>query len=255
MQSHLLRRARPAAAPSVLTLLVLAACAGPGPGEGLPPAAAVAETPAAEASVKPGINETYLDPELDVDAMVRRFEVESREIAAHRDAIVAAVGIEPGTRMADIGAGTGLFLEPFAAAVGPEGRLFAVDLAAPFVEHLAERAAAAGLEQVEARRCSEDSVGLPPGSIELAFVCDTYHHFEYPRSTSTSILQALVPGGELFLVDFERIPGVSREWLLEHVRAGKQEVIAELESFGFELVEEVEIEGLEENYALRLRKP
>jgi len=219
-------------------------CAGPAPD--------VAQAP--EASVKPGINESYLDPELDVDAMVARFEVESREIAAHRDAIVAAVGIEPGDDLADIGAGTGLFLAPFASAVGARGSLFAVDIAQPFVEHLTERALNEGFENVEAVLCAEDAVNLPAGSIDIAFVCDTYHHFEYPRSTTTSIHAALRPGGELFIVDFERIPGVSRDWILGHVRAGKQTVIEEVTSYGFELVEEVDVAGLEENYSLRFRR-
>ncbi|QDU65204.1 class I SAM-dependent methyltransferase [Engelhardtia mirabilis] len=232
--------------PSLLILsLIATGCAGTTP----------ATTPLApEASVKPGINTSYLDPDLDVDAMVARFEVESREIAASRDAIAAAVGIEPGDAVADIGAGTGLFLAPFATAVGPRGELFAVDIAAPFVEHLTQRARDEGFANVRAVLCTEDSVELPPDSIDIAFVCDTYHHFEFPRSTTTSIHTALRPGGELFIVDFERIPGVSRDWLLEHVRAGKQTVIEEITSFGFELVEEVDVAGLEENYALRFRR-
>jgi len=86
------------------------------------------------------------------------------------------------------------------------------------------------------------------------FICDTYHHFEYPHHTMASIHAALGRNGEVVIVDFERIPGVSREWTLDHVRAGKQEVIAEMESFGFDLVEEVEVPGLSENYVVRFRK-
>ena len=207
-----------------------------------------------EKSVKPGINDSFLDPELDVEAMVERFELESREIAAARDAVVAAFDPRRGQEIADIGAGTGLFLEPFAEAVGLAGRVYAVDLAPPFIAHLGARAQAAGLDQVWPILCMEDAVGLPEASIDAAFVCDTYHHFEYPRSTSESIHRALRPGGELFVIDFERIEGVTRPWLMEHVRAGKDVVIAELESYGFELLEELEIEGLTENYALRFRR-
>ncbi len=69
-----------------------------------------------------------------------------------------------------------------------------------------------------------------------------------------TIHRALRPGGSLFLVDFERIPGVSREWLLKHVRAGKDVFTAEIEKSGFELVEEVEVKGLKENYFLKFRR-
>lgn len=208
-----------------------------------------------EPSVAAGINERFLAADADVEAIAATFEGESREIALHREAITAALGLAPGMRVADVGAGTGLFLEPFARAVGREGRVYALDIGPRLVEHMRARAAAAGLEQVEARLCDERSIELPPGSIDLAFVCDTYHHFEYPRSTLTSIRSSLVPGGRLFVLDFERIPGVSREWVLGHVRADKQVFTAEIVGAGFELVREHEILGLVENYLLEFRRP
>jgi SAM-dependent methyltransferase len=216
---------------------------------------ACASAPPPEASVKPGINQDYLDPALNVDAMVQRFEVESREIYVAREAIAAAVRLEAGQAVADVGAGTGLFLEPFARAVGPAGRLYCVDIAPGFVAHLTERAEALGLGQVEAVLCSERSVELPERSIDVAFLCDTYHHFEYPRSTLASIRRALRPGGRLVLIDFERIPGVSRPWLLEHVRAGREQVLEEVQSAGFVLERQEQIPGLVENYCLHFVRP
>lgn len=208
-----------------------------------------------ERSVKPGINAPYLEPDLDAEAWEQRFEVETREIYDARAEIVAAVGLEPGDRVADVGTGTGLFVEPFARSVGARGRVYALDIAPAFVEHVAGRAERQGLTQVEARVCPEDSLGLPAGSVDVVFVCDVYHHFEYPRSSLESIYRALRPGGELVVIDFERIPGVSREWVLEHVRAGKDEFRAEIEEAGFELAEEVTIDRFEESYFLRFRRP
>jgi len=225
------------------SLVFLAACAGPRTAE-LPP----------EPSVKPGINTNFLDPEMNVDEWVARFEGESREIFAERDALAAAVGLHPGDGIADVGAGTGLFLDAFAAAVGSKGVVYAVDISPAFIDHLNEHVEEVGLANVRPHLCSEDSVELPPKSIDKAFICDTYHHFEYPRHTMTSIRSALGKNGEVVIVDFERIPGVSREWVLDHVRAGKAEVIAEMESFGFEMVEEIDVPGLEENYVVRFRK-
>ena len=80
-----------------------------------------------EPSVRPGINDSFLDSELDVDQWVARFEVEAREIYVSREAIVAALGLRPGGSVADIGAGTGLFLAPFAEAVGETGRAWCVE--------------------------------------------------------------------------------------------------------------------------------
>ncbi len=224
-------------------LLFLPACAAP------------------EQSVKPGINNDFLDPDLDVDSMVQRFEVESREIAAQRTRIANAVGIREGMAVADIGAGTGLFMEPFAEMVGDSGTLYAVDIAPPFVEHLQNRAQSLGLSQVEAVLCTERSVELAANSVDVAFICDVYHHFEKPGSTMRSIHRALRPGGVVVVIDFSRIEGVSREWVLDHVRAGEEETTREIVADGFEVVRDVSqapyvppAPYLEENYMVRFRK-
>lgn len=211
--------------------------------------------PAAETSVAPGINDAYLAADVDVGQWSERFEVESREIYHARAEIARAVNLRPGQAVADIGAGTGLFLEPFAHAVGARGRVYALDIVPAFVDHMNKRAASKSLTQVEARLCSERSIGLPAESIDVAFVCDVYHHFEYPQSSLASIHAALRPGGQLVVIDFIREPGVSREWVVGHVRAGQAEFTAEIERAGFRLDREVTIDGFEESYFLRFRKP
>lgn len=225
-----------------ITLLALAACAAD-------PYAA----PPEETSVKEGINDAFLAPDAKIEPWVERFEdSERREIARCRDAIAGALGIEAGQALADVGAGTGLFLEPFAAAVGESGRVYAVDISAPMIAHMDARIAAAGWPQVATVLCDERSTGLASRSVDLVFVCDTYHHFEFPRHSLASIRQALRPGGRLAIVDFERDP--ADPWTMEHVRAGKDEVIAEIEAAGFELLGEPAIEGLRRNYLLLFRR-
>jgi ubiquinone/menaquinone biosynthesis C-methylase UbiE len=206
-------------------------------------------------SVRPGINDRFLDPDLDVDRWVKVLEGESREIYVNRHKITEALRLEPGMAVADIGVGTGLFVELFAQKIGHTGQLYAVDIAPKFVEHIRDHAAAKGLAQVKAMLGREDSVTLPANSIEVAFVCNTYHHFEYPQSTLASIHRALRPGGALIIIEFERIPGKSEEWVLNHVRASKAVFTKETEAAGFRLVEEVPISGLKENYFLRFIKP
>lgn len=205
-------------------------------------------------SAKPGINASFLGDDADVASFVQRFEGESREIWVARHRIAKAVGIAPGERVADIGAGTGLFLQLFADAVGPDGKVYAVEIAPKFVAHLREKAAQKDLAQVEVVLCTERSTELPPDSIDVAFVCDTYHHFEYPSDTLASLHAALRPGGRLVVVDFERIPGKSREFILNHVRAGREVFRAEIEAAGFEFVEAADVRGLRENYVLRFER-
>lgn len=209
---------------------------------------------APEETVKPGINDSFLNPDLDVESFVKRFEGESREVYAKRAEIIAAIGIQPGQTVADIGAGTGAFIGLLAQAVGPAGQVLATDIAPAFVERLATRAAAGGYTWVRASLGGERDVRLPAGSLDKAFICAVYHHFEYPRTIMASMYEALKPGGEVIIVDFERIPGVTKQWTLDHVRAGKQEVSAEMRSFGFTFVEELKIRGLKETWARRYRR-
>lgn len=206
----------------------------------------------AESSVKPDVNAEFLKPDLQVTQWLERFEREGREIYDQREAITQAIGLRPGMRVADIGAGTGLFSPLFAQAVGPRGTVYAVDIAPDFVKHIEQRARATGLKNVRPVLCTERSVELPPNSVDVAFICDTYHHFEFPQSTMTSLHRALRRDGEVVLIDFKRIPGVSSEWTMNHVRAGQEVFEREIESAGFRKVNELDL--LKQNYFVRFRK-
>jgi SAM-dependent methyltransferase len=217
-----------------------------------PPSAQSTPVVGAEPSAKPGVNAEYLKPDLDVTQWVERFEREGREIYDHRAAIVVAARLKPGMVMADIGAGTGLFTPAFSRAIGPKGKVYAVDIVPAFLERIRERAASEGLANVQTVLCTERSVELPPNSIDLAFICDVYHHFEYPQSSLASLHRALRPGGEVLLVEFKRVPGKSSEWILNHVRAGQEVFTAEIAAAGFQQIEEQGI--LKDNYVVRFRK-
>ena len=206
-------------------------------------------------SVRPGINDEFLDPELKVGEWERKFEVESREIYASREGILRAVGLKRGERVADVGAGTGLFALRFAQEVGDEGWVYATDISPRFVEHVAVQAGRHGIANVSPVLCPQDSTGLPPASVDVAFLCDVYHHFEYPPPTLASLRKAVRPGGRLVVVDFERIEGKSRPWILGHLRAGKEVFRREIEDAGFRFVEEKKVAGLRENYFLVFERP
>lgn len=205
---------------------------------------------AQEKSVRPGINKPYENP--DINESVKRFESENREVFAKRKEIVAACKLKAGMAVADIGAGTGLFTRLFAAEVGPQGRVYAVDIARKFVEHVEKTSKEAGLKNVTGIVCTPTSSELPPNSVDLVFLCDTYHHFEYPQKTMASIHRALRPGGHLILVDYSRIEGKTPDWLLKHLRAGQEVFTKEIEAAGFKAVDRADF--LKENYFVRFEK-
>lgn len=213
----------------------------------------VAHAFAQEQSVKPGINDKFRDPALKVEEWTEKFETESREIFHQRNQILASIGLKPGMKVADIGAGTGLFTLPFASAVGAEGKVYAVEIAPKFLTHIRARAQKANVANVEPVLCTDRSVALPENSIDLAFICDVYHHFEFPQASLASLHKALKPGGEIVLIDFKRIPGESSNFVMGHVRAGQEVFESEVAAAGFEKVGEVK-DVLKENYFVRFRR-
>lgn len=205
-------------------------------------------------SVKPGINRNFLDPELDVSQWIARFEIESREVYLARERVLAALQLKPGIKIADIGAGTGFYTRLFSGEVGNEGWVYAVDISSRFLEHINNQSKSDNVNNVTSVRRIDRDVRLPTNSVDAVFICDTYHHFEYPELTLSSIHRALKPNGVLNLIDFERIPGKSRDFIPGHVRAGKEVFQQEILAAGFELIEEAEIPSFEENYFLRFRR-
>jgi predicted methyltransferase/intracellular sulfur oxidation DsrE/DsrF family protein len=202
-------------------------------------------------SVRPGINDSFRDP--NVDEFVGRFEVESREVYSRRKEIVEACRIEPGQTVADIGAGTGLFTRMFSDAVGKSGRVISVDISPKFLERIRETCRETGRQNVETVLCKDDSTELPPNSVDAAFICDAYHHFEFPYKTLATLHRALKPGGRVVLVEFRRIKGKSRDFIMSHVRAGQEAFEAEFARSGFRKVREAP-DVLAENYLVVFEK-
>lgn len=205
---------------------------------------------AQEASVKPGINDNFRDP--NPDSFISIFESESREIFHHRHDIVAALDLEEGLDVADVGAGTGFFSLMIAREVAPSGTVYAVDIAQKFLDHIQKSLADESITNVKTVLCTDRSTELEPESVDLVFVSDTYHHFEYPYDTLESIHKALRPDGVLVIIDFERVKGITAQWAYNHVRGGKGTVTDEVKDAGFELVEEVPM--MEEQYFLKFKK-
>lgn len=199
----------------------------------------------------PGINAPFHRP--DPQRWSAILESPGRELFDRRHEIVAALRLQPGMAVADVGAGTGLFTELIAHAVGPEGRVYAVDIAPEFIAAIERRMRGAGLGNVQGIVNTQRSTLLPTGSVDLVFLADTYHHFEHPAEMLRSIHEALRPGGELVVIDFQREQRFSSPWVMQHVRVGRDQVIREVELAGFRFTrEELLLRG---NFYLRFRKP
>lgn len=84
--------------------------------------------------------------------------------------------------MADVGAGTGLFMVELDRMVGATGKVYAIEISTGFLKLLCEHVETKGLSKTTVLKGSDLSPNLPAQSIDLAFLADVYHHFEKPVS-------------------------------------------------------------------------
>jgi cyclopropane fatty-acyl-phospholipid synthase-like methyltransferase len=195
-----------------------------------------------------------LNKSFDADAAKwkERFEHEGRAIYDKRFEILDAMGLKPGMDVADIGAGSGLISRLIAGRIAPGGTVYGVDIAPKMVEYMSKTAAEEKLANFKAVLGDPRSPKLAPQSVDVVCIIDAYHHFEYPADMLAEIKKALRPDGLLMLIDFKRIEGVSKEYILKMVRAGQGTFTDEFLNAGFELVERRD-DMFPENYLLKFK--
>lgn len=159
------------------------------------------------------------------------------------DRIAAALGLEPGMTVADVGAGDGDFAVALARRVGAEGRLIATEVEEDLVRELRELAEEEGLENLVAVLGSQQTTGLDAGCCDGVLLRMVYHHFQEPAAMRADLRAALRPGGRIAVIDivpqesWRDLPGVPD-------RGGHgippEQLEAEMTGDGFELVAHLE---------------
>jgi ubiquinone/menaquinone biosynthesis C-methylase UbiE len=132
-------------------------------------------------------------------AWLERIEREKEE---RGDLMLAELRLQPGMNVADIGAGTGYYTRRIAPRVGPQGKVYAVDVQPPMVRLLETASRQPGLSNIVPILGSEDDTRLPARSIDLALMVDVYHELEFPHEVLASVVLALRPGGRVVFVEY-----------------------------------------------------
>lgn len=125
-----------------------------------------------------------------------------REAEEAPQEVITALALQPGQVVADIGAGSGYFTWRLARAVGPTGRVYAVDIQPEMLDRLRANLANRGVSNVVLVLGGEQDPGLSRASVDLALMVDVYHEFAWPHEMLTAICTALKPGGRVALVEY-----------------------------------------------------
>lgn len=166
------------------------------------------------------------------DEWAKQFDDPARDAWQQPDKVVASMAIQPGMIVADVGAGTGYFESRLSAAVGPNGKVLAVDIEPDMVRYLNERRTREKLWNVEGRLGKADDPDLH--GVDRVLIVDTWHHIENREAYAKKLAAALKPGGMVFVVDFTQATdkGPPKE-----MRIPPAQIIAELQSAGLDAKE------------------
>jgi ubiquinone/menaquinone biosynthesis C-methylase UbiE len=161
---------------------------------------------------------------------------DSRDREEDCKTLLAALHVQPGQTVCDLGCGNGFYTLKLARLVGPRGKVIAVDIQREMLELLKEEAEAEKLTNIEPVLSTVIDPKLPAGSVDLVLLVDVYHEFSHPEQMLTAIRKSLKPTGRVALAEFRaEDPAVPIKPL--H-KMSKQQIMKEFPPNGFRLVEE-----------------
>ena len=146
------------------------------------------------------------------------------------DRVIAALGLQPGNAVADIGAGTGYFSVRLAKSPAAP-TVYAVDIEPAMVKHLTDRAAAERLKNVIAVLAAGDRPNLPK-PVDVILIVNTYHHLPKRAVYFSELKKSLTAGGRVAIVDYHKDApdGPPRDF-----RFTAEEIQAEMKQAGYML--------------------
>jgi ubiquinone/menaquinone biosynthesis C-methylase UbiE len=143
------------------------------------------------------------------------YEGFGRDAWQQPERVVAALGIAPGDRVADLGSGSGYFTIRLAPAVGSAGKVYAVDVDPEMNGYLRDRLAREKIANVEVILGRPEDPLLPDGGVDLVVTVDTYHHIEDRPVYFRNLRRDLAPGGRVAVIDYDGRKGWF-VWLTGH---------------------------------------
>ena len=174
-----------------------------------------------------------------VEEWIKTLDGPQRVAALRIDEVVAAMKLQPGQTVADIGAGTGLFEVPLARAVAPNGRIYAEDVDAGFFPTIRKRAADASVDNVEAVLGTFTDPQLPVKNIDVALFHDVIHHIDERAAYIRTVARYLAPSGRIVVVDYEPGRGPHREQ--PRLEVSREQLATWMRDAGLAQVDEVKL--------------
>jgi len=165
----------------------------------------------------------------------RMFNWSASRKGSQPDRILSTLALKKGDRVAEIGSGGGYFALRFAAAVGPEGYVYCIDVNRTFLDLVARNAKKAGLSNVVTVDASEMYSKLPKARMDLIFLRSVYHHLEDRAEYFRKVAGLLRPEGRVAIIDYLPEASLMMGPPPGH-RTAPETIIAEMRSAGYDVL-------------------
>ena len=165
---------------------------------------------------------------------------DTREKSEKVGEILTALQAQPGKRIADVGAGEGFYSLRIAKAVGPTGRVTAVDVSEKSLEKLRGRLQQDNVSNVDVVVGAVDDPRLPAGTFDAVLIYNAYHEMTSPEPILKAIFSALKPGGRLVVSEplHDNVRSATRAEQVKDHEIGLNYVEQEVQAAGFEVIEQ-----------------
>lgn len=138
-----------------------------------------------------------------VMAYIDRLDQPERDHDQKPAQVIEVLALRPGMRVADLGAGSGYFTWRFVDAVTTSGKVYAIDIEPEALQYIERRLAQRPIPySAEFVLATSDSPNLPAESVDVIFICNTYHHLQDRPAYVKRLTKALRSGGRIAIVDF-----------------------------------------------------
>ena len=174
-----------------------------------------------------------------IDEWIKTLDGETRVSALKIPEVVAAMKLQPGQIVADIGAGTGLLEGPLSRAVGRTGHVYAEDIDAGFFPGIRKRINDENLTNVDMVLGQFTDPRLPVKNVDVALFHDVIHHIEQRGDFIKTLAGYVAPAGRIVVVDYE--PGTGPHAGHPDLEVSRTQLAGWMRDAGFRQVEDVKL--------------
>lgn len=118
--------------------------------------------------------------------------------------VVSRLNLKPGMVIADLGAGTGVFAREFSKAVGPTGKVYAVDIDNELLNYIRERATKEKQTNIRTVLGKFEDPAIPAKDVDIAFFHDVFHHIEKRQAYLKALSAYIKPKGMIALIEMDK---------------------------------------------------